>query len=609
MILRNPLRPFPKFPGAPGQWYSPLDFRADAAGVPLVERAFADCAALRSLAGALGQLVGDDERGQLAMKKMLHAAFEDRLRALAVAADPPESYGLGPLDLPPTRHPLDTSLAGELGITVSRASWNDRLWHRVELTALAAAVVGRAVWIWIRFGKFRVNPRVCRLLALNAWPESRWVAIADALARNAYFAANEMLAEVNATTHQGLTIPQTVSSSSAQAAPTSTLVNRIWRNWKSTRVTLRRFENIPTIFPPELPVSVWSWLRDAIVGSARLAVRALVVGFGGGGDARVVEGAIQALRVANRALDARRLTSAVRFDTCVDNMEYDPRHILIGALAPTAKIVRLPHSEMDTPGVGLSYLGYDLFLSGGTYQADTFGHTWRNGTQASAVGILQNHNEPVHVSLDYQATIAAELNKGRKLAVVFGPSGVESVWPPFLELLDIILDIFEGRKDWLVVVKPKGSDKLYEEADRNPALARKLRDGHVMCMRYPHPGREVYPAVRLIEQMELGICSGGTVLLEALCRNRMVMAYFPVVGETPLNRHLIDLGILHTTRESFCATMQTFVDGPRTQAIPFVWFRERFDPFGDDRTFDRIAEILYPRYKPAESSLLVRANS
>ena len=573
MVLRNPLRPFGSFPYPSSQWFSPLDFKAEASGVRLVEQAFIECPALSRLARALSRLIDSSELGQLALKKALLSAFEGRLRALALRADPPESHGFGAIPLPASGHPLDSWLASGLGLSVRPAGLVDMMWHRIELLTLAIAVIVRAAWIGLRFGRLRVTPRVCRLLALNAWPESFWIAVAETLSEHAGYKPGDLLTEVN---------------------PLA----------KDT------FATIPSFRPDALPVAIGPWLARAVLGSIKLAAAALFTGLRSANDPRVVEGAIQTLRLANQTLDARRLTGAVHFEICVDNMEYDPRHILIGALAPTARMVRLPRTEMDTPGVGLSYLGYDLFPSSGTYQFDSFGHTWKKGARAMAVGPIQNDRRlrsPVHVASEYSAAIEAELSRGRQMIVLFGPSNIAGIWPLFLRQLDAVLDAVSHRDDWFIVVKPKGTDYFCAEVKKIPDLDRKLRSQRVICLRYPIPGQEVCSIGYLMGKMTLGVSLGGSVMTEALCHNRVFMVFYPVSGETPLRRKLRDLGLLHITEGAFRAALDAFMADRHEKKLPFDWFRERFDPFGDDRALDRFAAALCLRSGQAEAPPAIHA--
>ena len=182
------------------------------------------------------------------------------------------------------------------------------------------------------------------------------------------------------------------------------------------------------------------------------------------------------------------------------------------------------------------------------------------------------------------------------MVVVFGPSDVPGIWPFFLRQLGIVLDAAARSNDWFVVVKPKGSDRLYAEAEKYPDLARRMQNEHAIFVRYPIPGREVCSTGYLMDKMTLGVSLGGSVMAEALCRNRAVMAFYPVSGETPLRQKLLELGLLHTTEGSFQAALNAFMADPavKIKILPFAWFKERFDPFGDARVLDRFAAALYP---------------
>ena len=152
-------------------------------------------------------------------------------------------------------------------------------WHFAELISVSCGVVVRAIAIAIRFGKWRFDPIRCRFLALNATIEKRWMAIFEALKKHAGYRDGDFMAEVGIASGQ-------------------------------------KFSKIPAVDPDQLPVAVSSWLRDAVLGSLQLAIRVLFVGLRNANNSIVIETAIQTVRIANRALDARRLTSAIHFEYC-----------------------------------------------------------------------------------------------------------------------------------------------------------------------------------------------------------------------------------------------------------------------------------------------------
>jgi len=560
--MRSPLRPFSRHSYPPGQWFSPLDAKAEAAGVPVVEKAFAETPALFDLSLALGRLLNYDfERSQLALKKSLHSIFESRLRTVALKADPPENHGLSPISIPADKHPLDSWLAKGIGLTVFDVGRSERLWHLIELFSLCISLVARATWIGLKFGRTNIIPRICRLFVANDSDEIRWTAINDSLVKMAGFKHGDLL-----------------MGSLSSMSP--------------------RYETLSSVRIDDCSIPIWPWLKSAIWGSVRLVVAVVTITLKNRNSVIAVEGAIQTTRLSNQVLNLRRLTAGVQIESYIDNIEYDPRHILIKALAPNIKTFRLPHSEMDMPGVGLSYLNYDTFISSGGYQTEAYGNTWYKGTRSVSVGPLNNdwricQSSSVHP--EYREVIESAANSGQRIIVAFGPSssGINS-WHPFLRLLDIALEAVTAHEGWLLVVKPKRKNDLYVEADKTPGMTSRLMDRRVLCLRYRNPGQEVCSAGYLIDKMTLGLTPMGSVVTESLCKNRMSMVFSPVRGETPLQQKLVDSGLFHLTETSFRNALNAFMTNPVNKPEFFKWFRDRFDPFGDDQAINRLVCTLYP---------------
>jgi len=551
-VLRNPLHPFPRFPHPAGQAFTPLDVKAEAVSVETVEDLFAEKPKLRTLVAGFGVLLGDAERGRLAIKKALNNVFEGRLRTLALRADSPENHGIGHVSLPAGSHPVDLWIAAKLEIAVAASNPTDRYWHLAELFSLAIAVVVRAALIGFQFGRFSVTPRRCRLLVLNAWPEARWLTIFGAFRDHADFKDGDLVAEVNLTGS-------------------------------------RDFEIIPTVNPAELPVLLSSWFREAVWGSALMAFRAVVVGTIGSKDARVVEAAIQTLRVTNHLLDARRLTRAVSYDVCVDNVEYGTRHILVAALGH-GYMARWPHSAaMDNSGVMMSYLGYDLYLDGGEHQYQSHRHTWLHSARCVAVGMLQNDQHFIgtaNVREDLRQAIEARVNRGQRMVILFGPSDLAPLWPPFRELALTAIKYISRRDDCFLVVKPKFNNVLYTHVPELDACE------NVVSICYDPSGEEICPTGYLIKKSDLTLVLAGSPIFESLTQGRACFAAYPAIQETPLRKMLVSCGVLYENPQDLGKAMKRYLDDPHSFQIPFDWFRENLDPFADDRALERTVNAL-----------------
>jgi hypothetical protein len=156
----------------------------------------------------------------------------------------------------------------------------------------------------------------------------------------------------------------------------------------------------------------------------------------------------------------------------------------------------------------------------------------------------------------------------------------------------------DGRQDWLAVIKPKvrRDQVFYEMVERDPEMSGWLDDPRVVAMWHRGCFGEGCTARWLIDRMAFGVSLVGSVQVEGLTRGVPVFAYWPVWDETPYKRKAAECGLLHTDAEALKGALRRYIEAPGSFAIPYDWFRERFDPFSDDQALTRVAEVLV-RYK------------
>ena len=543
----------------PGTRYSKLDALAESSGATIIDQFFRDHSSLRRLAMTLSCILKDEERGDLALRKNIHWMVEARLRTLALRADPPTEHGPLSLWVPRGDHPIDPYIIGALGLTCSQISFRYKLMHFIEVFTIAFALSIRTLWVGVTDCRKYAGRQKCKIIAANAGTEERWLALLDALSNHGFAPSKEFLAEIDHTTE---------------------------KNFQTLKVIDRRNYHI----------SLRSWLHFLLPASTRIVFSALKSVVISPHKPLVREAAIQLMRAGNRLIEVARFLDSVEFSVYIDNQEYDTRHILIAALKPLgARVVRLPHSDMDTPGVGLSYLGYDQFFASGNYQSEAYDHTWGRSVMSIATGPLQydsRYRTFTNKKNKYSDFIETAVQRQDCIVVVFGPSDSKRSWTLLCDQLSCLIDPLERAKQWTVIVKPKPGTPLSRELKKDPRLSGWLTDQRVICLEYPSNSNEIYSSTYLMEIMSFGLTLPGSVQTEALSRGRPVVAYSPVIAETPLNRHLKDLGLLHHKLDDLSGKFEQLIHNTQSRFVDYSWFRTAFDPFGDDQALKRLANDL-----------------
>jgi hypothetical protein len=349
------------------------------------------------------------------------------------------------------------------------------------------------------------------------------------------------------------------------------------------------------IDPNDLPVPRSAWFRHVLAPGLRLVAELLVLSLVALRDARCLELVAQCLWQARYSLAVWRIAFNVVFDYYLDVSEYGAEHYVKAIVFSkfARKLVRLPHSQMDTSALG--YLGHDAFLSGGSYQAEEYGASWSPRTRSISVGLMRNvQNGFATVDPELVAVIEAHVRADGRLAVFFTPGKTEWFGGPALTALRGLLRAVGDRRDWLVVIKPKGErdQAFYGLVEEEPELAGWLASPRVAPLWYRGRFSRGCTARWLIDLMAFGVSLGGSVQVEGLTRGVPIFAYWPVWHETPYKRKLAGCGLLHVDAGALEAALRRYIDKPGSFDIPYDWFRERFDPFSDDRALERVAEVL-----------------
>jgi hypothetical protein len=364
---------------------------------------------------------------------------------------------------------------------------------------------------------------------------------------------------------------------------------------------------LPVVNAPDLPVPRGRWWREVVLPGLRLARTAVVVALRNRADARVVETAARALNLACAGLKARQVGFAFSFRIWLDDAEHDPIHIVkaIVARKAGAQAVRFPHTEQDSPGAMLSFMGYDVYPAGGPYQQRTYGGSWNPRCNGVSLGLMQHDRrlrQGEHVAPEFERAIGARLGQGKRMAEFFGPSDVPGLERPMRALFDTLVTALAGNKEWFIVLKPKLINWFSTLLADDPRHARWVEQADIVTISYPRPGEEVCPSNWLIERMSFGTGWQGTIAVEALARGRPFFCWYPFTEQTPYKTNLASRGLLHNDFESYRRAIQAYANAPNPVQYDLGWFRDTFDPFGDGNALGRLADLLLGEKTPAAQS-------
>ncbi|NFV78566.1 hypothetical protein [Magnetospirillum aberrantis] len=563
--LRNHLRR-PESPMPLGTPMSPTDAVAERSSRAATEALFAATPACAAIATAFVRFVGGDPEGARVIRKSLHIAFEDRLRALALSADPPERNGFGPLGELTLGWPLDRAAAKVLDLAPPPPRRDLHFMALGGALSQGALLIREAVAALFQPGRPSPVRRRFPVASPNVGNDEYWAAI---------------LAPVRAKTR-----PQD---------DILLLVNDQVRCSDAGPGTI-------AIDPKRLPVRRWRWLWLVVLPALRLvgAVgwRVLAAPFQGA----TLEAARGALFEARQTLPTLRLLENFEVGSYLDYNEYTATHIARACVLRRAgaQMVRWPHCVMDNPGAAQSYLGYDLFLSGGVVESRDHSASWSPTLRAMPVGLVRNDrrlNQGTRVIPAIENRVGAHRAGGGRVAAFFGMSPVPGMEVPVGQSLEAVARLLEGQPDWLLVVKAKGDRSLQVLEGlfpRCPAFQRMQAAGQVLVVPYHQRGEETCAAGWLCGQMDFGV-GFGSVQAEALVFGLPMFCYYPVMQDTPTQHLLAEHGLLHDSIATFEAALQRWLDAPEAFDLPVQACREAYDHFADDTALDRVADILWPR--------------
>lgn len=556
---------------------SPLDARAMRLSTAVVENAFRKHRDFEEIARPFHRFFEPARpvRAAQALKKALHLITEERMRILALRADPPTRHGFGPgLRLPGGAHPLDEIAWDTLGPDAGprpRITGMVRFRMLVSVAARAARLLFRAASIGICFGRARVMQQEFAIGApahinINAGAEGDWRPL-EAAAREAGL-------------WPGGAVIAVIDERGEFHAPCSSPVIRV----------------------SGLPVPRRAWLIKVVLPSMRLAAvlfaRTL---FWAWRDALRTQLAYEALVMAEQSLLLRRLFFNCRFRKYLSGDGFVQGHIVKAMLleAEGGRLVRWGHTMSDTPGAALSFLGYHEYHGFGPYERGLCGRTWPADQIYADIGMVRTDKRFLSdsfVAPEHRAQIEGFKTSGGRLMVFFLPSfnaGMEAV---VRRTLEAVIPRMAERRKWLLVVKSKGAaafpfvkDYLTENKD---AFSNNGMNKAVFITP-GEDGAEVCSTGWLLTQMDVGI-GVSTVQFEGLVLAKPVLQYYPVLQETPFIERARAENVAFDDAEAFSRALGRWMDDPALPAPFTAWCRRHFDPFTDGNALGRIARLLLP---------------
>ncbi len=487
-----------------------MDSLAERTSGSFVESLFRDDPFVRKASDAL-QAFFKDPDADLALRKSYHVIYERRLRNRALIHDPAEGAGFSPFPVSTRLQPLDEWAEADLAAVADlppqslRVPAVDRIRLWVSASAWVLAVVGAAVLLPFKHGVGALRRRNFDVALPNQGNNSVLEYLRGGAMKYGVWRPNGLVTILENPIH----------------VPPST--------------------EFPIIRPRDLKIPLGIWMREILPAAVRLVFAVTPCLLARPHDSRVVTIVGECCHLAVIGMKFVPLATNLRVNAYVDTAEYNPIHIVRRVLFRrfgTGPLVRLPHSQMDTPGATLSYLSYDEFLSAGPYQMQSFGSTWSKSCRATSIGMFRNDQyfrDREIVELTIKERIESQVEKGKTIIAFFGSAAMPVLKKPAVMVLRALIEFVRGRDDCFLVIKPKGkhgADWLYSLLGVDGVSERSALGDNVLLIDYVEPGQEVCASGWLIDQMTFGVGFGGSAPIEALSAGKPFLVSYPVLQDT-----------------------------------------------------------------------------
>jgi hypothetical protein len=568
-MIKKLLYPFELFSCGPGQIFSPLDAIAEQGGVKIVEEFFRNCAAAKQTSRAF-QLFLDDDEAERALKKGYHAIFEKRLRNRALVHDSAEKNYFDPVKVSRRPQPLDIHAENELRHLSGRKlppltiSTIDKLRHFLAVFLWGLVLLGSLIAIPVVHGMGRGKQYKCKVALPNQGSNSVLEYLRGGAKKYGLWKPNTII---------------TVLENPIHVPP---------------------LEDIPTIHPRQLKVPPKYWLQTMVPAVTIMCIHLYTLLFINFRDPRITTLIGECFHLAVLALKLIPIAANMKVDSYLDSAEYNPIHNIKGILFRrfgTGALVRLPHSQIDTRGSSLSFLGYDVFYSSGPYQYDEYGDTWSPRTQKFITGAFRNDDyfmSTETIAPNIQEVVDRALKGGKKIIALFGTSSVEGLKGPTNDVLQVLLELVLQRDDIFLLVKPKGKgrDDWMGPLLRSFGYYSGHLDGKVYVVDYSETDIEICPSGWVVRKMSFGVSFGGSIAIEALSAGKTSLLYYPVSKRTRYEKELSRRGMIFSTVSDFETGLHALLDKVQLPKSDYAWFQEQFDPYGDDQALARFLSAI-----------------
>jgi len=570
-FFRKLLRPHVEFPLLQSFLYSPLDSLAERTGFESTEELFRTNAGARKLENALVKCL-DGPRAGFALRKHYMRIWEHRLRAVALHFDPPQDHGYGRFDFGGLGHPLDSLAAEKLSNMDSRAGTLPKPGIKMKLANWLAifgwgvALIFVPLLVLIRHGRISPPVKTVQLACPSALSHGSWELYKNLCEERGYWNEKSLL-----------------------------IVNE-----RRSKIP----EGISTVDPSAIKVPILPWIRRVLLPSYMLVGRCMLIALVHGRDLHIQELILSTLKLSLYAAEVWQMCFGVRCDRMVDGTEPSANHnikaIIVRKFGGT--LVRWPTTETEAPGFSYRYLEYDAFISGGTYLAETYGESWSPTCKPVHVGLLRNDRAYTQATdpggqaaaMEIEARLAA----GQKMAVFFGNNEIPAFNEAALLMFATLWDLIRDRDDWFIAIKPKklrGKGGFFDRIYTDPRIAGFERSSDVVITDFPGDDNEAIttPPSWLIDRMDFGVTLLGSVQSESLTRGKRMLAFFPIIQETPMARTLMDHDLMFSDIDRLRQALLALLDGQARQNIPQEWAGKTWDGYCDDRAFARIIDYLH----------------
>jgi hypothetical protein len=573
-ILHSVLHPFQHPLLLPGHPLSPLDAKAEQLGIAMVDRFFEKEG--RSVANVFARFLGSEkEEGIRALKKDYHVILENRLRAIALRMDPAQNHHLEPLPLGELGHPLD-AYAYEAVFEASKdlerinpllnSKPRPALRHWISLLGWAVAFNSSALLVLLRHGRLNVSPCGAQVATPDFGDPELWKSICDSWTESGVLEEDGLL-----------------------------MVSEYY--------CLSQNMPFPVVAPYLFKVPIDAWLKRVVQPGFRMTFSLLTLAIRGRRDPRIVEAVVRALNLAGTSIIVWRIGFNVRASWYLDLMDYSSKHNLKGVIFRSfgMKLVRWPYAQIESPGTPISYLGYDLFLSGGPYQKEQYQNTWNPNLESVSVGQLRNDRHIAYgprLNQSYAQIIRDRISGGEKMALLLTGNDSPGLQAAGEALFRMAIPIFANRPGWFLVIKPKKSERIYGVLNKmrdDPEIAPLLEAKNVIVLPCDVKNPEVCPTAWLLKRTTMGVTLPGSVHFEGLALNVPLIAYFPINQQTPARQLLIESGLLQDSEKGFKAKLEEILHDQESFKFPVEKIREAFDPFADHDALSRIGDVLFVR--------------